>query len=146
MFLLLVGLLGCPATSDSVAPTVAVSEDNGTPRADITQVGPNTYEVRKQVFESITVEQLEQGRALLHRGSDDSFDGYRISSLKKDNMAVRMGLRNGDIVHSVNGMLLTSVDTALAAYMAIIQQSDARYVIEMTRRGQPVTLTLVVVD
>ncbi len=43
------------------------------------------------------------GRALLHRGADGEYDGYRLSAIRRGSVAEQLGIRNGDIIHAVNG-------------------------------------------
>ena len=74
---------------------------------------------------------MPPGRALLHRGTDGHFDGYRVSGLSRG--VLGLGLENGDIVHGVNGMPLTSLSEAFTAYDALQVTSLAR--IDLTRRG-----------
>ncbi len=84
-------------------------------------------------------ESAPPGRALLHRGTDGYFDGYRVSDLSKGLLG--LGLENGDLVRGVNGMPLTSLDEAFAAYDALQDASLAR--IDLTRRGVPHALEVV---
>lgn len=79
-----------------------------------------------------------EARALLHRGPDGEYDGYRLSAIRRGSLADKLGIRNGDIVHSVNGLELNSLDGAMRALEALRSESGLKA--EVTRRGQPVTL------
>ena len=78
------------------------------------------------------------GRALLHRGPDGEFDGYRLSAIRRNTLADQLGIKNGDIIHSVNGQPLTSVQSAMGAYNTL--KSEGNFCFEITRRGSPVEL------
>jgi general secretion pathway protein C len=80
----------------------------------------------------------KEARALLHRGPDGEYDGYRLSAIRRGSMLDSLGVKNGDIIHSVNGLPLTSVDGAMKALEQL--RSDSSFKIEVTRRGQPVSL------
>ncbi|MCB9679151.1 MAG: hypothetical protein H6737_28875 [Alphaproteobacteria bacterium] len=80
------------------------------------------------------------GRALLHRGPDGEFDGYRLSAIRSDTLGDRVGLQNGDIVHAIDGHPLTSISEAMEAYAAL---ADAeRFHVALTRRGEPMSLVV----
>ena len=78
------------------------------------------------------------GRAIPHRGPDGQIDGYRLSGIRRNSLGEKLGIRNGDIVHSVNGQPLTSVQGAMAAYQTL--QNEANFSFQVTRRGQKMTL------
>lgn len=78
------------------------------------------------------------GRAILHRGPDGEFDGYRLSAVRRGSLGDTLGIRNGDIIHSVNGVPLNSLQSAMQALQQL--QSDPNLKFEVTRRGQPVAL------
>ncbi|MCB9665909.1 MAG: hypothetical protein H6732_17520 [Alphaproteobacteria bacterium] len=78
-------------------------------------------------------------RALLHRGSDGEYDGYRLSAIRRGSLPDKLGIRNGDIVHNVNGLELNSVEGAMKALEALRNEGSLKA--EVTRRGQPVTLS-----
>lgn len=77
-------------------------------------------------------------RALLHRGPDGEYDGYRLSAIRRDTLPDKVGIRNGDIIHSVNGLPINSLDGAMKALDALKTQPNLK--VEVTRRGQPTTL------
>jgi general secretion pathway protein C len=82
------------------------------------------------------------GRSMLHRGPDGQFDGYRLSALRRGSLPDQLGIRNGDIVHKVNDMPLDSVQGAMQAFSTL--QNGSSFKFEVTRRGQPVTLSYTV--
>lgn len=66
--------------------------------------------------------------------------GFRLRRLQKNSPLAMLGARRGDVIHSVNGVNLTSVDQALAAYQNL--RNDSRLRFEITRRGKPQVLTV----
>ena len=79
------------------------------------------------------------GRAIPHRGSDGEIDGYRLSGVRRRSIGDKIGIKNGDIVHSVNGQTLNSMQGAMAAYQTL--QSESSFTFEITRRGQRQTMS-----
>jgi len=78
------------------------------------------------------------GRAIPHRGPDGEIDGYRLSGIRRRTIGEKLGIKNGDIVHTVNGHPLTSMQGAMGAYTSL--QSESSFNFEITRRGQKSTL------
>ena len=74
------------------------------------------------------------GRALLHRGADGNYDGYRLSAIRRGSLADQLGIKNGDVIHSVNGSDLNSMQAAMGAYNTM--QNDSNFCLNVTRRGE----------
>jgi type II secretion system protein C len=108
---------------------------------DVTKLGENSYAVSKDLIDKNIgdIDGLSKmGRALLHRGPDGEYDGYRMSAIRRDTLPDKLGIRNGDIVHAVNGMPLTSVQGAMTAFQTM--QNERKFNFEVTRRGQKVNM------
>lgn len=69
-----------------------------------------------------------------HRGSDGNPDGLSVSNIKPNSIFRRMGLRNGDILKSVDGQSIQSVDDALKLYDNLKNANNVSVVIQ--RRGR----------
>jgi type II secretion system protein C len=128
-------------TEGVTAATPAVAS-TGEPTAEgIEQVSENRYRVSRETFDK-NINDLESisrmGRALLHRGPDGEFDGYRLSSIRRGSLAEQLGIKNGDVIHAVNGESLNSMQAAMNAYNTMRSQSS--FCFEITRRGAPTEL------
>lgn len=122
-----------PIASSDVPPS-AVEE--------VEQIGEDQFVVSRQmVTEALSdMESLSRmARPLLHRGPDGEFDGYRLSAIRRGTLLDKLGVRNGDIVHSVNGMDLNSVQGAMQALEAL--ESESKLEFKVTRRGEEKTLS-----
>ncbi|MBM4369230.1 MAG: hypothetical protein FJ102_23665 [Deltaproteobacteria bacterium] len=87
----------------------------------------------------LTAEALAtEARVLPHRGSDGEFDGYRLTALRRDRLGDSCGLRNGDILGTVAGLPVTNPDQGLRAWQKT--QDEKSFAIELTRRGEPVSV------
>jgi len=68
--------------------------------------------------------------------------GFRIRRIKKNSPLSKLGAQKGDIFHSVNGVDLTSVDKALAAYQNM--RDESQLVFDITRKGRKKQLKITV--
>lgn len=123
-------------TSSSSTASASDGEDDG-----IQEVSEGKYIVARETLDKYMNDMdalSRMGRALLHKGPDGSYDGYRMSAIRRNSIADKLGIKNGDIVHSVNGMPLNSMSGAMNALQAL--QSEAEFGFEITRRGQKQSL------
>jgi len=80
-----------------------------------------------------------QVRVVPHKGGGGEIDGYRLSAIRRGTLFDKLGIKNGDIVHSVNGQALTSTSEAMSAYQGL--QNDSAFTFEITRRNKKKTLS-----
>ena len=71
-------------------------------------------------------------------------DGFKIYAVRPGGVIAALGLTNGDTIHSINGLDLTTPDKALEAYTKVRDATSIE--IALTRRGLPVTLHYQIVD
>ena len=80
-------------------------------------------------------EQLySQIRVVPHKDSNGEVDGYRLSGIRRRSFFYQLGVKNGDIVHSVNGKPLTSASAGMEAYNTLADARDFSF--ELTRRNE----------
>ncbi|HIE83863.1 MAG TPA: hypothetical protein EYQ00_08475 [Dehalococcoidia bacterium] len=79
----------------------------------------------------------ELGHARWHQGDAGERDGFRVRRIHCD--LREAGMRNGDIVNSINGRMVTSVREAIRLWLKIRRKN--RVVLDITRKGRPLTLT-----
>jgi hypothetical protein len=79
-------------------------------------------------------------RGLAHRGEDGQIDGYRLSAIQRRGSFEQMGFRNGDILHSIDGLELRGGDQLRVAGESLRNTSWAE--VKLRRRGETVTLFL----
>jgi len=121
----------------TVTRTASTSSDE----EGIDQVGDNKFVLDRNLVDKYMTNLdalARMGRAIPHRGADGQIDGYRLSGIRRNSLGQKIGIKNGDIVHAVNGHPLTSMQGAMAAYQAL--QSDSSFSFEVTRRGQRMNL------
>ena len=102
----------------------------------ITKEGPNKFIVDQELIDKVmeNPEQLySQIRATPHKDGA-TVDGYRLSGIRRRSLFYKLGIKNGDIVHTVNGTTLDSMSSAMGAYNSL--QNDKNFTFEVTRRNK----------
>jgi type II secretion system protein C len=69
---------------------------------------------------------------------DGQVEGAAIGRIKRNSIIMRMGLRNGDVISSVNGTPVNSIEDTLEFMNTLMEDSTVR--IDILRRGQPLTI------
>ena len=119
------------ATSDSPKKKTSESSEDG----EIQKVGSNKYVVDQSVLDEILAnpEKLyTQVRVTPHKDQDGNIDGYRMTGIRRKSLFYKLGIKNGDIVHSVNGQQLNSLSAAMDAYNSLGNSRDFNF--DVTRR------------
>ncbi len=107
-------------------------EDGG-----ITKTGEYSWEVDQSVITSAmgNIDSLiSQVRATPHKGPDGEIDGFRLSAIRRGSLLQKLGIKNGDVIHGVNGTPLTSATGAMGAFQSM--QSESAFSFDVTRRNQ----------
>ncbi len=108
----------------------------------VEQLGENKFAISKDTlakYMSDPSQLATMGRALLHRGTDGEYDGYRLSAIRRGTLADALGIKNGDVVHAVNGQSMNSMQAAMTAGQSLAGGAG-NFQIEVSRRGQRMTL------
>ncbi len=124
------------STYHRVAPPRPVAATNG-----VTQVASGSYVVDRKVLETATQDMsrlLTQARLVPNfRGGKPN--GFRIFSIVPNSLFDKIGLRNGDIIKSINGIDLKDPEKAFQVYQML--KDNDRFEIDLIRAGQRMTLT-----
>ncbi len=108
---------------------------------EVREVANNTYEVDKNDFDRITNNLgsiLTQARVVPYF-RNGKIVGYKIFNIRPDGVFAKIGLRNVDIIKSVNGETLESPEKALQLFQFLKTEDTFRIVLE--RNGRQMTLT-----
>lgn len=69
-------------------------------------------------------------------------DGLKLYAIRPSSVYAKIGLNNGDTIHSINGIDVSTPDKMLEAYVSL---KDAKeFTLDITRRGQPVTQVITI--
>jgi general secretion pathway protein C len=113
---------------------------NRGPTPGITQQGDNSYRVDpEKVTEALgDMSKLMTEARIVPHMKDGKIDGFKVYNIKSDSLFKQIGLTNGDVIHSVNGMELSGPEQGLQIFEAL--KSERNINIDLTRRGARQTL------
>lgn len=81
---------------------------------------------------------MRQARVMPHEENGE-VAGFKVYGIRRDSLFGKLGLENGDLVRSINGIPMTGADKALQAY-GRLRMAD-QIAVTVTRRGQDLTLS-----
>ena len=113
------------------------SQPKGDDEFDIRNVGPNQYVIKRADLNKATgnLGALASQARIVPSAKDN---GFKIFSIAKDSLYSKIGIQNGDVLKSINGIELSSPDKALEAYSRL--QSASKLSLDIVRKGQNETL------
>ena len=121
------------------APKVAgePQQPKGDDDFDIRNVGPNQYVIKRADLNKATgnLGALASQARIVPSAKDN---GFKIFSISKDSLYSKIGIQNGDVLKSINGIELSSPDKALEAYSRL--QNASKLSLDIVRKGQNETL------
>lgn len=115
----------------------AVSPPSQNPWPGLTEVAPATYSIDRGLMEAAKAnpQPFIQGVRAVLAEKDGVPQGFRILGVRLNSALYALGLRHGDILTSVNGHKLSSIDEALLAAAAM--KTATRFRVDVLREGQP---------
>ena len=107
------------------------------PPAGIQQTAPNQFALPREMV----TEQLRRPQELFSQALmvPNAGGGFLVREIQPNSLYEKLGLRVGDVIRSVNGKPVNTVDDAMKAYQAASTQRDIR--VEVIRGGQSEHLT-----
>ena len=107
----------------------------------ITKVSANRYEVERDLVDYYThdISEAMTLAAVYWYREDGDIVGFRIRRIKCGSVLHQAGIRNGDVVRSINGRPVTTIPQALSAYRKLRRKRKLE--VELIRRsGEAVSL------
>lgn len=134
---------GCLCMGNTEKRAAAATDEGGAPTGDdggVTKVSDTKYLVDRSFLEKQlgNVEALATQIRAAPKTEDGKVIGFRLSGIRKGSVFDKLGIKNGDVVHNVNGTALTSMEGALGAYGNL--QNERAFNFEITRRNQKMTI------
>ncbi|MCB9759990.1 MAG: hypothetical protein H6739_09170 [Alphaproteobacteria bacterium] len=103
----------------------------------IRQIEEDRWDVDKELMD-FYVNDLREASTLAwvgwHRDEADEIDGFRVRRIKCGSVLWHAGLRNGDVVHRINGRSITTIPEALRAYRRLKRRDN--FMLYITRQGE----------
>lgn len=126
-----------PVPETKAAENAPVQSRGGDDEFDIRNVGPNQYVLKRADLNKATgnLGALASQARIVPSAKDN---GFKIFSIAKDSLYSKIGIQNGDVLKSINGIELSSPDKALEAYSRL--QSASKLSLDIVRKGQNETL------
>ncbi len=104
---------------------------------NVMQTGPNSYRISREDLNKATANL--NGLATEARIVPDRQEGgFKIFSIKPGGLYQKIGVQNGDVIKSINGIELSSPDKALEAYSRL--RNANKLSLDIVRRGKRETL------
>lgn len=125
---------GSKSAASSSRTSKSADDDSGD---GITKTGEYSWEVDSSLVADAlgNIDSLiSQVRATPHKGADGEIDGFRLSAIRRGSLLQKLGIKNGDVIHGVNGSPLTSATGAMGAFQSM--QSESSFSFDVTRRNQ----------
>ena len=117
------------------------SSKNGIDADGIEKAGDDHYTVPQSVMDN-ALEDLDklasQVRVRPHRDSSGKVDGYRLSAIRRGTLLDKLGIKNGDIIHEVNGYPINSNSGAMTAFQSLTSESAFQF--DISRRNKRRTM------
>lgn len=105
----------------------------------IKKVNENNYELQRGTLESVlgNMALLSRSARIVPEMKDGKAAGFRLFAVRPDGPFAMIGMQNGDIISSINGLEITSPEKALEVYAKL--KSASHLSLGMERNGQKVT-------
>ena len=132
------------------APAVAAASTGGGSiedriRTGVTASGPNTYSIDRSILREVATNSKllqEQAPRVAPYYEGGKPRGFRLQGLKSSGIFSAIGIRNGDVIVSVNGNPVDSPQRALDLYQNLMTQPSLS--VTVLRRGKEETMSYAV--
>jgi general secretion pathway protein C len=125
------------------APTTGAGKNDlmAEVEAGVKKVNDTTFEVDRALVDKVLANPMAvaRGARVVPSIKDGKNNGFKLYAIRPSSAYAKLGMRNGDTIHAVNGFDLTTADKALEVYQKVKESSNLS--VTVTRRGKPVTLT-----
>jgi general secretion pathway protein C len=105
----------------------------------ITKLGEHKYELQRNTLESVlgNMALLSRSARIVPEMKDGKAAGFRLFAVRPDGPFAMIGMQNGDIISSINGLEITSPEKALEVYAKL--KSASHLSLGMERNSQKIT-------
>lgn len=108
----------------------------------IKKLGENKYRIDRELADKALTNRLPTIRKVKARPytKKGKLVGFKLYGIRRNGLFAQLGIRNGDLVRSINGYKITSIDSAIEAYSRLKNVNDLR--VDIDRRNKNKTLEL----
>jgi len=107
----------------------------------VRQEAENRYIIDRRSFQSVINDLgplLTQARVIPNLTNEGRIQGYKIIAIREGSIYDKIGLKDGDIIYSINGILVDNPEKALQLFQQLRSQTE--FQIEIERGGERRTL------
>jgi general secretion pathway protein C len=134
-----------PAAPTPTAPVAAAAPAPGGDALSqeldrgIKKVSEHNYEIQRATLESVlgNMSLLSRSARIVPEIRDGKAAGFRLYSVRPDGPFAKIGMQNGDVISSINGLEITSPEKALEVYAKL--KSASHLSLGLERNGQRIT-------
>lgn len=115
-----------------------------TPELIVSESGDNAWEIDKESFDTVLQDLgplLTQAR-VVPNFKGGKIDGYKVFAIKEGSLFEKIGLSNGDVIRSVNGVGINTPERALQLFQQLRAETDFRIDIERDGASETFSYTL----
>lgn len=136
-----------PAAPSTVRPgTPSTANPNVSPdelaRTAVRRTGNNEYAIDRNAIDSVLSNPTalrEQAPSVAPYYRDGKAAGFRLNGVRAGSMFSTLGIRNGDVIQSVNGQAMDSPQRAMELYQGLRTAGKIEMVVERGGRQQTIT-------
>jgi len=123
-----------PSPAAAASDPLSAEMDKG-----IKKITENTYEIQRSTLESVlgNMSLLSRSARIVPEIRDGKAAGFRLYSVRPDGPFALIGMQNGDVISSINGLEITSPEKALEVYAKL--KSASHLSLGLERNGAKVT-------
>jgi general secretion pathway protein C len=105
----------------------------------IKKLSEHNYELKRNTLESVlgNMALLSRSARIVPEMKDGKAAGFRLFAVRPDGPFAMIGMQNGDIISSINGLEITSPEKALEVYSKL--KSASHLSLGMERNSQKIT-------
>jgi general secretion pathway protein C len=105
----------------------------------IKKTGEHSYDIQRSTLESVlgNMSLLSRSARIVPEIRDGKAAGFRLYSVRPEGPFALIGMQNGDVISSINGLEITSPEKALEVYAKL--KSASHLSLGLERNGQKVT-------
>jgi len=137
-----------PPVSTPIASVMPTPDVGGPPPDEMTaaidagirKIDDSNFEVSRALVDKFLANPMAvaKGARVVPSVKNGKANGFKLYAIRPGSVYAKLGLSNGDNIHSINGFDLTSPDKALEVYTKVKEASNLT--VSVTRRGKPMTV------
>lgn len=107
----------------------------------VRRTGANSYDIDRSALDSVLSNPTalrEQAPTVAPYYQDGKAAGFRLNGVRSGSIFSSLGIRNGDVIQSVNGQAIDSPQRAMELYQRLQQTGNIEMIVE--RGGRPTTI------